>query len=100
MASGTRVVTGIGTAVFDFNTTRSGTVSFFCNDLNIDWRMTAQGPGFLLQLHAGPVLFLTTNAVPNNARITMIPLNIGNAFPPPQLSLLQLQTDTVLQVPS
>lgn len=98
MASNTRQVEGIGQAVFDFNTTRRGTVSFFSNDLNITWVISAQGPNFLVRLHSGPILFIVTNTVDAGARITAVAQSIGNSFEPPRLSLLQVQTDAVLQV--
>ena len=100
MASGTRQVTNVGIPVFDFNTTRSGTITFFSNDLNIDWRVTfSAGPTFL-QIHAGPILFTTSSLCPAGFRVQVTPLSIGSGFPPPPLSLLQMQTDCVAQVPS
>lgn len=100
MASGTRQITGVGAAVFDFTATRRGTLTFFSNDLNIDFRLTMSAPGTFLQIHAGPILFAVSANVAQGFRVQLIPLSIGSGFPPPPLSLVQLQTDTVLQVPS
>lgn len=100
MASNTRAVEAVGVPVFDFNTQRRGTISFFSNDLNIHFRVVLQAPGVLLQVHAGPIMFLTTQQVGADVRVQLIPLSIGTGFPPPPLSLVQLQTDTVNQVPS
>lgn len=99
MASTTRTVDTVPSTVFDFNTERRGTISFFSNDLNINYRVLLQAPGVLLTVHAGPILFLTTNQVGGGVRVTLSAINIGNAFPPPSLSLVQMQTDTIQQSP-
>lgn len=103
MASATRTVTTVGQALFSFVPTRPGTVTFFCNDLNIDWRVLAfptDSGGLILTIHAGPILVTTSFLVGAGARVDVIPLSIGSGFPPPPLSLLEVQTDTVLQVPT
>lgn len=101
MASATRTVTALGTPLFSFVPSRPGTVTFFCNDLNIDWRVLAfPTSGGTLTIHAGPMLFTTSFLVGAGARVDVIPLSIGSGFPPPPLSLLEVQTDTVLQVPT
>lgn len=100
MASGTRTISGIGIPAFDFLTERKGSITFFCNDLNIDFRVTAQAPGIFLILHAGPILFTATTAIGAGVRVQLLPLSIGSGFPPPPLSLVQVQTDTVRQVPT
>lgn len=101
MASATRTVTSIGQPLFSFVPSRPGTVTFFCNDLNIDWRVLAfPTNGGMLQIHVGPMLFTTSFLVGAGARVDVIPFAIGSGFPPPPLSLLEVQTDTVLQVPT
>lgn len=100
MASNTRVVTAVPSTVFDFDTVNSGTVSFFSNDLNINWRVLVQAPGVLLNLHSGPILFITSFAVGPGARVTAAALTLGSAFAAPPQSLLQLQTDTISQAPA
>lgn len=100
MASNTRQVEAPPRATFDFTTERRGTVSFFSNDLNINFRVTLQGPGVLLTVHAGPIMVLTTQQVGSGIRVTISAQSISSGFPPPPLSLLQLQTDTVNQAPA
>lgn len=101
MASATRTVTTLGQPLFSFVPTRPGTVTFFCNDLNIDWRVLAfPTSGGTLTIHVGPMLFTTSFLVGAGARVDVIPLTIGSGFPRPPLSLLEVQTDTVLQVPT
>lgn len=100
MASNTRTVSAIGTATFDFTTERRGTISFFSNDLNINFRVAFQAPGVLLTVHSGPIMFLTTQQVGGGVRVTITAMSISSGFPPPPLSLLQLQTDTVTQAPA
>lgn len=102
MASGTRtVVPPLGQATFDFISNRNGTCTAFSNDLNIDWRIVLTPPGGNpLQIHAGPIVVVVTFQTFAGFRVQIIPLAIGTGFPPPPLSLCQVQTDTVLQVPT
>lgn len=102
MASATRVVTPpLGQPLFSFVPQRAGQVIFFCNDLNIDWRVIVfPTSGGTLTIHVGPMLFTTSFLVGGGGRVEVIPLTIGNAFPPPPSSLLEVQTDTVTQVPT
>lgn len=98
MASNTQVVSAVPSTIFDFNTTRRGTVTLFSNDLNITFSSTAQAPGVLQRLHTGPILFAVNASVGANVRVVVVAQSIGNAFPAPPLSLLQIQTDTVVQI--
>lgn len=102
MASGTRTITNIGIPAFDFQTERKGSFTVFSNDLNIDFRIlvTPPPPGLLQLVHAGPILFATSALTGAGVRVQVIPLTIGSGFPPPPLSLVQVQTDTVRQVPT
>lgn len=100
MASGTRTVSSLGN-VFDFTTSRAGTVSFFSNDLNISFNCVVtptSGPD--LRLHTGPILFLASFNCGGGCRIQLAAVSIGSGFPPPPLSLVQLQTDTIPQTPT
>lgn len=102
MASATRVVAPpLGQPLFSFIPQRGGQVVFFCNDLNIDWRVIVHPTsGGILTIHVGPMLFTTSFLVGPGGRVEVIPLAIGTGFPPPPLSLLEVQTDTVTQVPT
>lgn len=98
MASNTVTITAVGQTPFDFNTTRRGNVFMFCNDLNIVWGVNAQAPGVLQRLHTGPILFVVSFMMAAGVRITATATAINSGFPPPPLSFLQLQTDTVNQL--
>lgn len=100
MASNTRTVDAVPSTVFDFNSTKAGTVSFFSNDLNINFAvLVTPSVGNPLRLHAGPILFTSSFQCGGGCRIQLTAQTIGNAFPPPPLSLVQLQTDTIPQAP-
>ena len=100
MASGTRQITALGN-VFDFTTTRPGTISFFSNDLNISFNcLVTPTAGPDLRLHAGPILFLASFQCGAGCRVQLAAVTLGSAFPPVPQSLCQLQTDTIPQTPT